>query len=69
MSLLQSERKLSRQLDRALKTQDKLRSLEKRATQEEQDFLVYLPDELEVNALSYHHYQLLDEDHDTLLKT
>lgn len=60
MKLFQSERRLSRELSRILTApQEKMRFAEKRAQEEEEDFLVYLPSDLEVNEFS-HHYLIRD---------
>lgn len=61
MRLFQSERRLSRELSRILTApQDKIRHVERRAQKDEEDFVVYLPSDLEINETSFQHYQLRD---------
>jgi hypothetical protein len=59
--LFQSERRLTRELSRILTSpQEKIRHVERRAQEDEEDFIVYLPSDLELSETSYHHYQLRD---------
>jgi len=61
MRFFQSERRLSRELSRMLTApQDKMKNVEMRAQKDEEDFIVYLPSDLEVDEVSYHHYQIRD---------
>lgn len=61
MRFFQSERRLSRELSRMLTApQDKMRDVELRTQKDEEDFLVYLPSDLEIDEVSYHHYQIRD---------
>ena len=60
MKLFQSERRLNRELSRILTApQEKVRYAERRAQEDEEDFLVYLPSDLEID--NFHHYQIRDE--------
>jgi hypothetical protein len=62
MKLFQSERRLSRELTRILAAaqEEKMLFAEKKAQEDEEDFLVYLPSDLQVNEVSFHHYQIRD---------
>ena len=62
MRLFQSERKLSRELSRILTApKERVKNIERKTLNEEQDFVVYLPSDLEIDEFSsLHHYQIRD---------
>ena len=54
MRMFQSERRLNKELSRILTApEDKIQLAERKALEEEEDFLVYLPSELEIKETSF----------------
>lgn len=61
MRLFQSERKLSQEVSRILTAPLEKRQLaERKAENEDADFVAYLPSDFEINEMSFHHYQIKD---------
>ena len=61
MRMFQSERRLNKELSRILTApEDKIQLAERKALEEEEDFLVYLPSELEIKETSFSFIKVRD---------
>jgi hypothetical protein len=61
MRMFQSERRLSKELSRILTSlEEKIKVEERRALEDEEDFVVYLPSEVEVNEGEFSFIKIRD---------